>query len=217
MKIVCLHGQRSLQIALFLPPWGFGNCRWFHIFISLLHPMREFQQLLCNLWLNWSWLYCQCSVFLGEVFSMGILWRAPNSLDAIFQTDKFSFFSYALIWCIPGSEVINLLSVGACPETKRKIFLGFFYAYEMGFKIEGTVALFCVCWDIQWHLLCFCLVLCKHYPVVCMWAFSWWIGLELWVLVLPLTRILFLTVSWLIGWKVCSFLSLIWNVFLWVI
>jgi hypothetical protein len=27
MKIVCLHGQRSLQIALFLPPWGFGNCR----------------------------------------------------------------------------------------------------------------------------------------------------------------------------------------------
>lgn len=136
MKIVCLHGQRSLQIALFLPPWGFGNCRWFHIFISLLHPAREFQQLLCNLSLNWSLLYCQCSVFLGEVFSMGILWRAPNSLDAIFQTDKFYFCSYALIWRIPGSEVINLLSVGACPETKRKIFLGFFYADEMGFKMR---------------------------------------------------------------------------------
>jgi len=59
--------------------------------------------------------------------------------------------------------VINLLSVGACPEKKRKIFLDFFFADEMGFKIEGTVALFCVCWGIQWHLLCFCLVLCQHY------------------------------------------------------
>jgi hypothetical protein len=59
--------------------------------------MREFQQLLCNLWLNWSWLYCQCSVFLGEVFSRGILWRAPNSLDAIFQTDKFSLVSFMLM------------------------------------------------------------------------------------------------------------------------
>ncbi len=32
--------------------------------------------------------------------------------------------------------MINLLSVGACPETKRKIFLGFFYADEMGFKMR---------------------------------------------------------------------------------
>lgn len=120
MKIVCLHGQRSLQIALFLPSWGFGNCRWFHIFISLLHPMREFQQLLCNLWLNWSWLYCQCSVFLGEVFSMGILWRAPNSLDAIFQADKFSFFficsnlMYSWQWSDKSTECRSL------PRDKEK-------------------------------------------------------------------------------------------------
>lgn len=120
MKIVCLHGQRSLQIASFLPPWGFGNCRWFHIFISLLHPMREFQQLLCNLWLNWSWLYCQCSVFLGEVFSMGILWRAPNSLDAIFQADKFSFFficsnlMYSWQWSDKSTECRSL------PRDKEK-------------------------------------------------------------------------------------------------
>jgi hypothetical protein len=67
---------------------------------------------------------------------MDILWRAPNSLDAIFQTDKFSVFSYALIWHIPGSEVINVLSVRACPETKRKSSLVSFMLMKWGLKLK---------------------------------------------------------------------------------